>query len=44
MYMEEVIKEIEEQGTRGIKVNGEEINMLLLADDIAIVAESETDM
>jgi hypothetical protein len=32
MYMEEAIKEIEEQE---IKVNGEEINMLRLADDIS---------
>jgi hypothetical protein len=44
MYMEEAIKEIEEQGIKGIKVNGEEINMIRFADDIAIVAENEGDL
>jgi GTP-dependent phosphoenolpyruvate carboxykinase len=41
MYMEGAIKEIEKQG---IKVNGEEINMLLFPDDIAIVAGSKEDL
>jgi hypothetical protein len=39
--MEEAIKEIKEQG---IKVNGEEINVIRFADDIAIVAECEEDL
>jgi hypothetical protein len=39
--MEEAIKEIEEQG---IKVKGEEINMLRLADDIATEARCEADL
>jgi methyl coenzyme M reductase subunit D len=38
------IKEIEERRIKGIKVNGEEINILCFADDIAIVAGSEDDL
>jgi hypothetical protein len=38
MYMGEAIKEIEEQGIKGIKVNGGEINMLRFAGDTTIVA------
>jgi hypothetical protein len=38
MYLEEVIREAQNVRLNGIKINGEEINMLRFADDIAMIA------
>ena len=44
IYMEEAIREAQEIGLNGIKINGDEINMLRFADDIAIIAENQDDL
>jgi hypothetical protein len=40
IYLEEAISEAQDIGINGIKINGEEINMLRFADDIAMTAEN----
>jgi hypothetical protein len=42
--LEEAIREAQDIGINGIKINGEKINTLRFADDIAMIAENQEDL
>jgi hypothetical protein len=44
MYLEEAIREAQDVGLNGIKINGEEIIMLHFAENIAMIAENQEDL
>jgi hypothetical protein len=44
IYLEEAIREAQDIRINRIKINGEEINMLRFADDIAMIAENQKDL
>jgi hypothetical protein len=43
-YSEEAIREAQGVGLNGIRINGEEINILRFADDISMIAENQEDL
>jgi hypothetical protein len=43
LHLEEAMREAQDAGLNGIKINREEIIMLRFADDIAMIAENQED-
>jgi len=44
LYVQEVINKLREEVEVWIRINGERINMLRFADDIAVITDNEEDL